>query len=107
MKMKFPMFGSEDGEFCPYFYIEHALDETDEEFVAEVEASASLIIGDISEKEYLSHRVIGWTMPRLNWVFEEMEMKYGERKIPEKVLKSIEDKATKAAKSVVLPVATV
>ena len=63
VKMKLPVFGSEDGEFSPCFYIERAADETDEEFIAEVETSASLIIGEISKKEYLSRRVIGGTMP--------------------------------------------
>lgn len=89
VKMKFPMIGSEDGEF-----------------VAEVETSTSLIIGEIFE-EYLSRRVIRGTMPRLNRVFEEMKVKYRERKIPENVLKSIEDKAVKAAKSAAPPVAIV
>lgn len=36
-----------------------------------------------------------------------MKVKYGECKIPEKVLKSIEDKVVKAAKSATPPVATV
>ena len=44
-------------------------------------------------------------MPRLNRVFEEIKAMYGDRKIPDKVLKSIEDKAARASKSVVAPVA--
>ena len=67
-------------------------DETDKEFVSEVEQSATKILGEISEREYLSHRAIGGTMPRLNRVFEEMKVKY-------------EDKAAKALKSVVAPIA--
>lgn len=105
VKTKLPMFGSEDGEFCPCFYIERAADEMNEEFVNEVEMSTSMIIGEISEREYLSRRAIGGTMPWLNRVFEEIKVKYGEHKIPEKVLRSIEDKAAKATKSVGLPIA--
>jgi len=81
-------------------------DETDKEFVSEVEQSATKILGEISEREYLSRRTIGGTMPWLNWVFEEMKVKYRDRRVPENVLKSIEDKATKASKSVVAPIAT-
>ena len=44
-------------------------------------------------------------MPLLNWVFEEMKVKYGDRRVPEKVLKSIKDKAAKASKSAMAPVA--
>lgn len=106
MKMKLPVLGSEDGEFCPCFYIERAADETDKEFVSEVEASSSMIIGEISKREYLSCHAIGGTMPRLNLVFEEMTVKYEERKIPEKILKSIEEKVAKATKSDAAPVAT-
>lgn len=36
-------------------------------------------------------------MPRLNRVFEEMGIKYGDRNVPSKILKSIEEKASKAA----------
>jgi hypothetical protein len=79
--------------------MERAMDETDEEFVSTVEKSTSMIIGEISDKEYLSRHAIGGTMPRLNWVFEEMKVTYGERKIPDKVLKSIEDKVAKVTKS--------
>jgi hypothetical protein len=46
-------------------------------------------------------------MPQLNLVFEEMKVKYGDRKIPDKVLTSIEDKAAKAAKSTAPLIATV
>jgi hypothetical protein len=40
-------------------------------------------------------------------VFEEIKVKYGERKIPEKILKLVEDKAMKASRSAAAaPVAT-
>ena len=45
-------------------------------------------------------------MPRLNQVFEEMKVKYGDRRVPEKVLNSIEDKAAKASKSAAALVTT-
>lgn len=64
-----------------------------------VEQYASMILGEVSEKEYLSRRVIGGSMPWLNQVFEEMEVTYGDRKIPDKVLKYVEEKAAKAANS--------
>ena len=34
----------------------------------------------------------GGTMPRLNWVFEELDIHHEEHKVPSKVLKSIEEK---------------
>lgn len=106
VKMKLPVFGSEDGEFCPSFFLQHAEDKTDEEFVSTVEQSASMINGEISEKEYLFHRVIGETMPQLNQVFEEMKVTYGYRKVLDKVLKSIEGKAAKATHVTMAPTAT-
>lgn len=83
VKMKLLVFGSEDGEYVPCFKLRRAEDETDEEFVEAVEKSATLLLGDISEKEYLSRRAIG------------------ERKVPEKVLRSVEAKAAKAASTAV------
>ena len=41
VRMKLPVFGSTEGEFCPCFYLTRAEDETDEEFVNEVEQSTS------------------------------------------------------------------
>ena len=35
-------------------------------------------------------------MPCLNRVFEEMDVKYGNRKVPSKILKSVEEKASRA-----------
>jgi hypothetical protein len=77
----------------PVFNLERVIDKTDEEFVSTMEKSASMIIGEISDKKYFSHRAIGGTMTWFQ-VFEEMKVKYGDRKTPDKVLKSIEDKAT-------------
>lgn len=54
VRMKLPVFGSVEGEFYPCFYLTHMEDETDEEFVSEVERSASKIVGEIFEREYLS-----------------------------------------------------
>jgi hypothetical protein len=68
-----------------------------------VEESASKILGEVSEREYLSCRAISGTMPLLNRVFEEMKVKYGDHKIPKKFLKWVEDKATKASRSTTAP----
>ena len=107
VRMKLLVFGSAEGEFYSCFYLTRVEDETNEEFVSEVEQSTSKILGEISEREYLSRRAIGGTMPRLNRVFEEMKVKYGDRKVPEKILKSVEDKATKASRSAAAPIALV
>ena len=61
--MKLLVFGSEEGKFVPCFNLERAEDETDKEFVSTMEKSISMIIREISSKEYLSRRVIGGTMP--------------------------------------------
>ena len=63
VKMKLLVFGSEEGKFVPCFNLERAEDEIDEELVSTMEKSASMIIGEISDREYLSRRVIGGTMP--------------------------------------------
>jgi hypothetical protein len=63
VKMELPVFDSEEGGFCPCFYLWRAKDETDEEFVNEVEQSASKILKEISEREYLTCRSIGGMMP--------------------------------------------
>lgn len=96
IKMRLPIFGSEGEEFCPCFYLERVRDESDEEFVQSVEQSASKILGEISEWEYLSRRAIDGLMPRLNRVFEEMKVAYGERVIPDKILKAAAEKGSKA-----------
>ena len=41
VRMKFPVFDSVEGEFCPCFYLTCAEDKTDEDFVSEVEQSTS------------------------------------------------------------------
>jgi hypothetical protein len=41
VKMKLPVFGSEKGEFVPYFNLERAEDKTDEDFVSTMEKSTS------------------------------------------------------------------
>jgi hypothetical protein len=56
-----------------------------------------LILGEVTDREYLTWRAIGGNMPQLNQVFEEMKVKYGDHKFPKKVLKSIEEKAAKVA----------
>lgn len=63
VKMKLPVFGSKEGEFCLCFYLKRAEDEMDEEFIAEVEEYASKILEEVSEREYLSCRAISGTMP--------------------------------------------
>lgn len=51
----------------------------------------------MSNKEYLARRAIAGTMPHLNRVFKELGIHHEEHKVPSKVLKSLEDKARKAA----------
>ena len=41
VRMKLPIFGSAEGEFYPCFYLTRMEDETNEEFVSEVEQFAS------------------------------------------------------------------
>ena len=106
VRMKLPIFDNAEVKFCPCFYLTRAEDETDEEFVSEEERFASKILGEISKRESLPRLAIGGTMPWLNWVFEEMKVKYGDRRVPEKVLNSIEDKAAKASKSAAALVTT-
>lgn len=107
VKMKLPVFGSEEGEFVPCFKLCRSEDETDEEFVKAIEKGATMLLGEISDKEYLSRRAIGGTMSRLNRVFEEMKVQYGEWKVPDKVIRSIEAKAAKAASATAAQQATV
>lgn len=95
-KMKLLVFGTKEGVLCPRFGLKRAEDETDSEFVSYVENEAIEILGNILEKEYLAHWAIGGNMPHLNWVFEEMDVKYTDHKVPPNVLKSIEDKAARA-----------
>jgi hypothetical protein len=45
VKMKLPVFGSEKGEFVPYFNLERAEDEMDEDFVSTMEKSTSRLLG--------------------------------------------------------------
>ena len=71
-----------------------------------VEQFASIIFGELSDKKYVPHRTIGGTMPRLNRVFEETKVTYGDPMVPDKVLKSVQEKAAKAAKSTVSPAGT-
>ena len=47
------------------------------------------ILREIFEREYLSRRAIGGTVPWLNQVFEEMRVKYGDQRVLEKMLKSV------------------
>ena len=45
VRMKLLVFSSAEGEFCPCFYLTRAEDETNEEFVSEMEQSAPKILG--------------------------------------------------------------
>lgn len=96
-KMMLPVFGGEEGELCPCFSLQHIEDEIDKEFITYVESTIALVLGELSDREYLTRRAIGGTMPLLNHILEEMKLKYGDCKVPKKVLKSIEDNAAKAA----------
>lgn len=70
---------------------------TTDEYVATIEEGAHDILGEMSDKEYLAWRAIRGMMPRLKNVFEELRMHHEEHMVPTKVLKSLEDKAKKAA----------
>ena len=45
VRMKLLVFSSAEVEFYPCFYLTHTEDETDEEFVSEMEQSAPKILG--------------------------------------------------------------
>jgi hypothetical protein len=92
-----PVYGKADGVPFTHFGIKLSEYETPEEFVARVEQEEREIVGDISNKEFLARRAITGTIPWLNQVFEELGIHHKEHKVPVKVLKSIEDKAKKAA----------
>ena len=81
----------------PRFGIELLEGESVEDFVSSMEEGAREIVGDISEREFLVRWVIGGTITRLNWVFEELGIHHEEHKVPPKVLKSVEEKAKKVA----------
>ena len=67
------------------------------DFVCSVEEGAWEIVGDISDREFLTWRAVGGTMSRLNRVFAELGIHHEEDKVPSKVLKSNEEKAKKAS----------
>jgi hypothetical protein len=92
-----PVYGPADGIPFPRFGIKLSEDETPEEFATAMEQEVREIVGDISDKEFLTWRSILGTLPQLNHVFEELGIHHEEHKVPVKVLKSIEDKARKAA----------
>ena len=60
--------------------------------MSSMEEGAREIIGDISDREFLTQQDVGGTMPCLNQVFEELGIHHEEHKVPLKVLKSIEEK---------------
>lgn len=96
-KMKLPVFGEEDGVYCPHFGLVPVWEEDQAKFVSRVEFLAATVLGDLSMKEYLVRRAEGGNMPRLNCNFEEMGFKYEDRPVPSKILMSIETKASKAS----------
>lgn len=98
-KVKLPVFGEVGGVYFSRFGLKRAEGETDATIVARIEAEAGEILGDISEREYLARAAVGGTMPHLNQVFEELGVKYGNREVPPKILKSVEEKASKATAS--------
>jgi hypothetical protein len=91
-----PVYGEADRVPFPCFGIALSEDETHEDFVSIMEQEMREIVGDISNKEFLTQRAIAGTMPQLNHVFEELGIHHKEHKVPMKVLKSLEDKAKKA-----------
>lgn len=92
-----PVFGDVVGVLFPHFDVKRAKDMTADEYVAAVEEGVRDILSEMSDKEYLARRDIGGMMPHLNGVFEELGMHHEEHTVPPKVLKSLEDKAKKAA----------
>ena len=92
-----PVFGEGVGVPFPRFGIKHSEAKTAEDFTTIVEQEAWEIVGEMFDKEYLARRAIAGTMSRLNCVFEELGIHHEEHKVPAKVLKSLEDKAKKAA----------
>jgi hypothetical protein len=53
-------------------------------FAAEVEEGARLIVGKISDREYLARKVDGGSMPRLNRDLEELGIQHEEHVVPQR-----------------------
>jgi len=105
-KMRLPVFGSAEGEYVPCFGFQRDPRETDKEFVSFVEQAASLILGEVTEREVTSRQAILGNMPRLNRVFEEMGVHYGERVVVEKEPRRGGRRPAKSVKTSAAPIAT-
>jgi hypothetical protein len=95
-KVHLPVFGEGVGVPFPCFGFEKKEGRSANKLVKFAEAGAREILGEMSDKEYLTRALVG-TMPRLNRVFEEFRIHHEEHDVPVKVHKSLEDKAKKAA----------
>jgi hypothetical protein len=91
------VYGPVGGVPFPRFDHELPANKDKKAFAAEVEAGARLIIGKISNREYLAQKIDGGTMPRLNRVLEELGIQHEEHVVPPEVLTTIEEKRKKAA----------
>jgi hypothetical protein len=92
-----PVYGPAGG--APFSWFDHELpaNEDKKAFAAKVEEGAQLIIGKISDREYLARKVDRGTMPRLNRVLEELGIQHEEHVVPLEVRTTIEEKRKKAA----------
>ena len=95
--MAVPVFGPETGIPFPRFGRSLGEGVTEDSLVSKVEEATIGLVGRISEREYTSRRAVSGTMPRLNRVFEELEIVYREREVPAEVLASIDKKKKKTS----------
>lgn len=75
-------------------------------YITDTERRTREIVGDITDREVHSQKAKVGTLLRLNRVFEEMKIPYGSHKIPTKVVKSVEKKATAAQEAAAVKAAT-
>jgi hypothetical protein len=79
-----PVYGPAGGVPVPRFNRELPANEDKKAFAAEVEEGARLIVGKISDREYLARKVDGGSMPRLNRDLEELGIQHEEHVVPQR-----------------------
>lgn len=96
-KVRLPIMSEADGIPFPRFGSEKTAKKDVKDFVIVVEDTAKLILGEITDREYLARRTSVGSMPRLNRVFEEMGIHYYEREVPAKVREHVKKKVKEKA----------
>jgi hypothetical protein len=92
-----PVYGLAGGVPFPQFDRELPANEDKKALATEVEEGVRLIVGKISDRQYLAWKVDGGSMPLLNKVLEELGIQHEEHVVPPEVLTTIEEKRKKAA----------